>query len=318
MALFRVTLRLQAPLGTPLTSGTLFGQLCWVKREAQGEKALEAWLHRDNEAKLWALSDGFPKGFLPRPLVRPEPPSEDPKKADERKKLKKRNFVTRKGFVKTRDRVSEETLGGHLFASADRHARFAHNTIDRRTGSTLEEGGLYFLDEDWSHSPPEEGRERLPEGVVEAGAERDVYVAAADGDGREIEDLFEALGETGYGRDATLGRGLWTVVSVTEDKELAAGPRGRLLSLSHGSVERDMAELRCKLVAHYGKAGPAIAVEGGVSPFKKPLLLAAPGATFSGEAENQYGVLLRNVHPGRPEIVHNAFHVAIPFREAAA
>jgi CRISPR-associated protein Csm4 len=80
MALFRVTLRLRAPLGTPLTSGTLFGQLCWVRRESQGESALEAWLHRDNEADLWALSDGFPKDFLPRPLVRPEPPSDDSKR----------------------------------------------------------------------------------------------------------------------------------------------------------------------------------------------------------------------------------------------
>jgi len=263
------------------------------------------------------LSDGFPKDFLPRPLVRPEPSSDDPKKADERKNLKKRNLVSRKGFLKTRNRISETALAGHLFTEVDRHARFAHNTIDRRTGSTPEQGGLYFLREDWGHSPPDEGRMKLQEGLVEAGAERDVYVAAGDGDGREIEELFEAMGETGYGRDATLGRGRWTVVSVTEDRELAEGPRGRLLSLSHGSVEPGMAGVRCKVVAHYGKAGPAVAVQGGVSPFKKPLLLAAPGATFSGEAGKRYGALLRNVHPDRQEIVHNAFHVAIPFAEAA-
>ena len=304
MALFRVALRLQAPLGTPLTSGTLFGHLCWMRREVKGEAALEAWLERDNEANVWALSDGFPKDLLARPLVRPEPPSDDPKKADERKRLRKRDFVTREGFVKTRSRVSEETLAGSLRAIADRHARFPHNTIDRRTGSTPEEGGLHFVAEDWSHSPPNDGPERS-EGVVEAGAERDVYVDAPDGDGSEIEDIFKTLGETGYGRNSTLGRGRWTVASVTEDKELAVGPRGRLLSLSHGSVEHDMAALRCKLVAHYGKAGPAVG--GGVSPFKKPLMLTAPGATFSGEAGIRYGALLRNVHPDRPEIVHNAF-----------
>jgi len=211
--------------------------------------------------------------------------------------------------LETRRRISEESLAPHLVAVELRRARFAHNSIDRRTGSTPEEGGLYFLDQDWSQSPPDE------QGVVEAGSERDVYVAAPDAARAEIESLFKALGETGYGRDASLGRGRWSVVSVTEDKKLAEEPEGRLLSLSHGSVEDDMKELRCKLVPHYGRAGPAVAVEGGASPFKKPLL-AAPGATFSGEAGKRYGALLRNVHPDRPEIVHNAFHVAIPFAES--
>jgi CRISPR-associated protein Csm4 len=316
MALFRVTIRLEAPLGTPLTSGTLFGQLCWLKREARGKTALEDWLV--DEPSLWALSDGFPSGYLPRPLVRPAPPSEDPKLADRRKILKKREFVTRGGFLEIRRAISEDALAPNLVAIADRRARFAHNTIDRRTGSTPETSGLHFLDEDWGHSPPpEERREGLPEGVVEAGAERDVYVDAPHGAKHEAEDLFGALGETGYGRDATLGRGRWSVISVKEDRELAAGPKGRLLSLSHGSAA-GLAKLRCRLVAHYGKAGPAVAVQGGVSPFKKPLLLAAPGATFSGEAGRRYGALLRNVHPDRPEIVHNAFHVAVPFAQAAA
>jgi CRISPR-associated protein Csm4 len=273
------------------------------------------WL--SDEQRIWALSDGFPAGLLPRPLVRPAPPSEDPNVADYRKKQKKRSFVRREAFIKIRERIAEEQLGPHLIATVDQSFRFAHNTIDRRTGSTPETGGLYFLDEDWSFSSRARERNKaLPEGVIEPGPMRELYVDAPDRAVGEIAKLLSALGDIGYGRDANLGRGRWTVESVKEDKELANGPNGRLLSLSHGSVGPDMDDLRCRLATHFGKTGPAVAVSSGVSPFKKPLLLAQPGATFNGASGRRYGSLVRGVHPDRPEIVHNAFHVAIPFAEA--
>jgi hypothetical protein len=45
-------------------------------------------------------------------------------------------------------------------------------------------------------------------------------------------------------------------------------------------------------------------------------LLMQPGATFRGAVDRRYGALIRGVHPDRSEIVHNAFHVVIPFAEA--
>jgi CRISPR-associated protein Csm4 len=302
-------------LGTPLNSGTLFGQLCWMKRECDGDAALSTWL--SDEGNVWALSDGFPAGLLPRPLVAPAPPSDDPKVADNRKKQKKRRFVNREGFIKIRRRLSEEQLGAYLVATADHSFRFAHNTIDRCTGSTPETGGLYFLDEDWSFSSNLGVQNyRDSTGVIDAGPMRDLYVDAPEGSIPEIRRMLSALGDIGYGRDANLGRGRWTIESVEEDKELASGPNGHLLSLSHGSVDRDMDDLRCRLVTHFGKAGPGVTVNGGISPFKKPLLLVQPGATFKGAVDRRYGSLIRGVHPDRPEIVHNAFHVVIPFAEA--
>ena len=68
MTLFRVRLRLKAPLGMPLSSGTLFGHLCWAKRAADGEEALTGWLKSLPE-QPWALSDGFPHDRLPFPLL---------------------------------------------------------------------------------------------------------------------------------------------------------------------------------------------------------------------------------------------------------
>jgi CRISPR-associated protein Csm4 len=317
MALFRAILRLKSPLGTPLHSGTLFGQLCWAKQECDGEAALENWL--SDERHVWALSDGFPVGLLPRPLARPAAPSDDPKVADDRKKQRKRGFVRRDGFIKIRDRLSEETLGPHLIATMDRSFTLAHNTIDRRTGSTPDAGGLYFLEEDWSFSSRAPGRSKpLREGTVEAGPLRDLHIVASESEVAHIKRLLSALGEMGYGRDANLGRGQWTVESVEPDAELANGPNGRLVSLSHGSAEPDMGDLRCRIDTHYGKVGPGVTARNGISPFKKPLLLLQPGATFNGPVSRRYGALLRSVHSECPEIVHNAFHVAIPFVEPRA
>lgn len=319
MALFRVSLRLTAPLGGELVSGTLFGQLCWILRERDGEAGLVAWL-ADHD-RLWSLSDGFPGGLLPRPVVPPAPPVHDLQKADARKKEKKRAHIRREGFLAVRAAMSTEAMEPHLTGLADRGARFAHNTIDRRTGSTPETAGLYFVSEDWSFSPPIGDRKgRPPEATVEPGALRDIYVQAPDDAERQIAALFTDLGETGFGRDASLGRGRWTDVSVVRDRYLETSPVGpgalRLMSLSRGSAE-GLRDLRCKLVAHYGKTGPQIALGAGVSPFKKPLLLTAPGATFVGETAAHHGAILANVHPERPEIVHNARHVVVAYREAA-
>jgi CRISPR-associated protein Csm4 len=268
---------------------------------------------------MWSLSDGFPAGLLPRPLARPAAPSDDPNVADNRKKQRKRGFIRRDGFIKIRHRLSEETLGPYLVATMDRSFTLAHNTIDRRTGSTPEAGGLYFLEEDWSFSSMAPGRSKpLPEGTVEAGPLRDLYIVASESAVVHIGRLLSALGEMGYGRDANLGRGQWTVESVEPDAELANGPNGRLVSLSHGSAEPDMSDLRCRIDTHYGKAGPGVTVRAGISPFKKPLLLLQPGATFIGPMSRRYGAMLRSVHPERPEIVHNAFHVVIPFVESRA
>jgi CRISPR-associated protein Csm4 len=280
-----------------------------MKRECDGDAGLETWLSDYEE--VWALSDGFPAGLLPRPLVKPSPPSEDAKVADDRKKYKKSGFVRREAFTRIRGRISEDELGPHLVSIAECKFRFAHNTIDRRTGSTPETGGLYFLDEDWSFLP-------FAQDVFEPGGMRDLYVDAPKDSSADIRRLLSALGDVGYGRDANLGRGRWTVVSVEEDTELAAGPNGRLLSLSHGSVEPDMYDLRCRLATHFGKAGPETTVSDGKSPFKRPLLLMQPGATFAGTAGRRHGALIYGVHPGRPEIIHNAFHVVVPFAEAPA
>ena len=128
--------------------------------------------------------------------------------------------------------------------------------------------------------------------------------------------LLAHLGRSGFGKAASLGRGRFELVDLAPDPELANLPdANRRLSLSRGIVGPNMRDALWRLEPHFGKTGPQLAL-GGASPFKRPLLLTKPGATFTPAGDGRFGAWLGGVHPNRPEIGHNAFHVAIPFTEA--
>ena len=309
MSLHRVRITLKAPLGTPLTSGTLFGHLCWAKREADGEDALVAWLKALPEAP-WALSDGFPADHLSRPLVPRQPPPrpkqmtrEILKDFESAKARNKLPWVRSEDWRRLRGRVSDPVIGACATSAPAASQRIAHNAIDRLTGSTPGEGGLYFVDEDWGHAEI---------------AERDVYVRAGASPG-ELHTLFAAVGEGGYGRDATWGRGHFTVDGIDDASWLDDHAGNRMMSLSHGCLTPKMGEPRYKLFTHFGKVGAGL-LAAGVIAWKRPLLLARPGCTFTPADAGPFGRWLAGVHqdPNHPEVGHNAFHLAILYTEAEA
>jgi CRISPR-associated protein Csm4 len=320
MSLFRLRLRLKAPLGTPLTSGTLFGHLCWARREADGEAALIAWLEA-LPYRPWALSDAFPADRLPFPMLPSLPPprpdrmdAEALDKLRKDKKAAKQAWITLDTWKSARRRcnapIRQALTEGEKKVRDEKterqesnlaKVRIAHNTIDRRTGSTPEEGGLYFLDEDWSFA---------------ADPRRDVYVRA-DTTEAELRTLFSAVGEAGYGRDATYGRGCFEVEAIDDASWLDDCAGNRMLSLSQGALSPNMREPRYKLFTLFGKVGAGMLADG-VRPWKKPLLLTRAGCTFRPEGEGPFGAWLTDVHQDRPEIGHNAFHLTIPYAEGGS
>jgi CRISPR-associated protein Csm4 len=310
VTLFRIGLRLKGPFVTPFASGTLFGMVCVALAERDGETALADWLRE--RKRLWGLSDVFPAGLLPRPLLAaaPQPADRDTAKA---KAIRRHRFVTRHGFLATRNALSSNAIEPHLRSAAAKTVRLVHNTIDRMTGSTPEEGGLFFVDEDWSWDLP-----RSDGDAVSTGPDRDLYVEAEDGDIERVRSLISDVGERGFGRKAGLGRGQFRVLSVSRDTELERGPGDRRMSLSRGAVTSGMGDVRARIAPHFGKAGPQVAVAEGAAPFKRPLLLTEPGATFLEERAGRHGAWLTDVHPTRPEIGHNAFHVTVGFCEASS
>lgn len=313
MSLYRVRIRLRAPLGTPLTSGTIFGHLCWAWRDREGEASLARWLASLPEAP-WAVSDGLPADRLPRPLLTPVPPPR-PMRLDEprRRALEREKELARAPWVgietwrQLRAGLDEAALRDALAAGGvdaipdPDPVRVAHNTIDRRTGTTPERAGLYFVVEDWTFAHDDR---------------RDVYVRA-DAPAERIRALFADVGARGYGRDASIGRGVFAVDGVTDVAWLDDIAGNRMMSLSHGTVSANMAAPRYRLFTHFGKVGIGVAAAG-ARPWKRPILLARPGATFAPADAGPYGAWLADVHQDRAEVGHNGFHLAVPFVEKEA
>lgn len=312
----RLTLDASSPFGTPPGSGTLFGHLCWAKRWRDGAEALRAWLRRlPHEPFL--ISDLLPADHLPKPLLAFAPT--ESAAAPDAKALKRRRYVSLEAWRTLRSAVSAEALAQALrsakgdpplFASA----RSPHNRIDRRSGKTPEAGGggLWFADELW---PTQRGDHAGPIAA-------DLYVQTTL-PAREVEALLADIGAWGFGRDASLGRGRFRVEGSEPAGWLADAPTGagtlRMLSLSQGVISQNMREARWQRFVLFGKvARPMMAA--GRRPWKLPVVLAEAGATFLPDGAGPFGAWLTGLHqdddPTDP-IGHNAFHLAIPYTEAA-
>jgi CRISPR-associated protein Csm4 len=307
MRLFRARLRLDGPFASPLASGMIFGQLCWALHEREGGAAVTRWLAEPE--RIWGVSDAFPADHLPRPLMAPRSDA-GAQASEDRKALRARSLVTRAGFLRARKGLRIQDLDASVLrAPADERHRVARNSVDRHTGRALDEGGLFFRSEFWPSETAKDG--------VASGHGRDLYIKAPKEDEQRVRDLLAHLGRSGFGKASSLGRGRFALLEVSHDDELGRlNGAGRRLSLSRGIIGPNMRDALWRVEPHFGKTGPQLALGAGASPFKRPLLLTRAGATFSPAGEGRFGAWLRDVHPTRPEIGHNAFHVAIPFVEA--
>ncbi len=317
-ATYRIRFRLASPLATPLHSGTLFGNLCWAWRYLYGEASLGQWLCSLAE-NPFLISDGFPADMLPRPLLKPAPvEAMTLDQIQVHKKLKKRKLIPRAVFEELRNNISEKALGQRLARLDEEEkkrlermtpqererlgregwVRVPHNRIQRITGRTPEEGGLFFTEEFW---------------VTGLRQYRDVYVQTSLPQ-EKLEELFRQVARWGYGKDATWGRGRFDGLEITpETSGLFDGKLPRAMSLSHGSLTSNMGHARYQLETHYGRLGGVYAASS--SPFKYPLLLMKPGATFEA-GPGPFGELLQEVHPAMPAVRHNAWHLFVTCREA--
>ncbi len=314
MTLWRLRLVLDphSPFATPPTSGTIFGHLCWAFRARHGQAALQAWLDR-LPAEPLLISDLLPADHLPVPLLPtrpehlPQPLTREARERYERRKQeRKRRYIATATWRDVRvgataGKVAERAAELRLFAPA----RVPHNRIDRRSGKTPEAGGggLWFADEYW----PEAGR---------TGA--DLYVRGALAK-HDVADLVRDVGEAGFGADAGLGRGRFSLEGIEDARWLdeappAAGTR-RMLSLSQGFVSANMGDARWKRFVLFGKVARPVMAEG-ARPWKLPLVLAEAGCTFTPADAGPFGAWLTGVHQDRPEIGHNGMHLAIPYTEA--
>lgn len=309
MPYYRITLTPLSPLGTPLVSGTLWGHMAWAIRYREGEDGMRSWLS-EQEENPWLLSSFMPKGMLPRPLLKPTVGggvlrSLEEMRAD--KRARKEKFFREEIFITIRDSLSETALEKAFKEERKERDRSqgklkivrAHNRIDRLTNTTPESGGLYFEEVE----------------LFEKGASLQGFMYTREQAIEKIRDLLEFIGTNGFGSNASTGNGYFQC-EVREETRLFSHSGNRAMSLSHGVLSSNMKEARYKQHVHFGKLGGQYS-KGSFSPFKYPILMMSPGATFTAGDNGPFGKLLDGVHhdPALASVRHHALHLPLFFTE---
>lgn len=269
-ALHRATLALHTPLGTPLAGDTLFGQICWALREAAGDAELRRRLDGYTQGQPWLVaSDGFPTGYLPRPTL-PQHFAAPITAPAQRKAARKQRWIAVQRTGATLGALMASAVDDAVaYGNAPRQAVQAHNTLDRLTGTTGE--GAF-----------------APYGVAQtfhaAGQRIDVYLVldseriGAD----EAGHLLAAVGSAGFGRDAGVGLGKFTVVGLeAADFAVPAGANAcwTLAPCAPQGLGFSASQSYWRVLTRFGRHGNSLALAG--QPFRTPVLLAASGAVLT-------------------------------------
>ncbi len=271
-ALHRATLALHGPFGTPLAGDTLFGHLCWALREAAGEAELTRRLAGYRHGQPWlVVSDGFPAGHLPKPTLPQHylPAPDDDRQA--RKEIKAQRWVpVGQAAAPLRALLAAAVDDQAAFAGhPPQHAPRTRNTLDRLSGTTgTGDFAPYTLPQTWYC-----GNQSI-----------DLYLVLDDErlSADEATRLLQAVGSSGYGRDAGVGLGKFTLARLQPSgfpSPAGANACWTLAPCAPQGQHFDGERSYWRVLTRFGRHGNILALAG--RPFKTPLLLAAAGAVFS-------------------------------------
>ncbi len=303
MSVQRYRLTLKSPLGTPLRSDTLMGQLLWAAALKDGEEAVTQLIKdMDSPNPPFTVSSGFPSGMIPVPVLPPARRStgteqNDYKQAKSAKKFKKIKWISLKAWAECSNSLSPSKLFDywldHPSEFSDQELKEViepHNTIDRRSNTVLE-GGLFF-----STSL-----------VYEDSPNLDIYVKGPNF------DLFECymnfVAENGYGKDTSIGRGHFSYNRDDSfDSDLFQMPGNFDMLLSVFSAE-DLTNLS-GYYKPFVKRGRVWGETGGDTPFKCPILAFSEGSVFNSWPVSSS--VIKNIHKDS-RVVQVMHPLTIPF-----
>lgn len=318
MRTVRARLTPQSAFGTPPLGDTLFGQLCWAIRNRLGERRLRELLGGYTQGSPFlVVSDLLPAGYLPRPAL-PSRLLPSPDRLD-RKQDKKRRWLPLVALARPITEwldscVSSEELPCGWYRP---HPQ-PHNSINRRTGTTDEMFAPYTMEQLWFGKA-----ERNPRRTALVMGEMALY-CVVDDTRLTLEELSQAVsdvGTLGFGRDAGIGLGRFTVEAFAETSWPAQPEANAWLTLAPcapqgGAWQAD----RCfyQVFTRFGRHGDRAVHSDNL--FKTPVLLASGGAVLTpaqfeprlwvGQGLGGDGSLSK----GLPATVHQAYAPVVAIR----
>lgn len=317
---FTVTITLKSPIITGFQSDTIFGHICWAIRflYQDGENKLQKFLEAYDKEGLPPLliSNGFPSGYLPKPVVPPIKQDELDRLFEKENRLensckiktiKKLPLIYKSDFdaLQLEEKITSIMLFEKISKSYENIMKdmekeqsmvVQHNTVNRMAGKVL--GGLYAQEETF----------------YDQGAGNFViYLKTYYFTKKELEQIFSYIREAGFGKDKSTGKGYFDF-EINENIDLCEhkSPNAFMTLSSFIPKENDPAKGYYHTLLKYGKLGGIYAK--GVSevngnPFKKPLIMFSAGSVFYDKDYHQrktYGSLLRDVHQNE-NIRHYAY-----------
>ncbi len=323
MPLLRYTVTPRGAFGTPMRSDTLHGHLLCAAGELDGSEAVGEIIHRfDSGSPPFVCSSALPQGMLPMPCLPPIPRREFQARYGDvsgpfggdlfealstYKAFRKLPYVPQLVWTDLRSCMSAADLFERWATEtkADKEAFKprpaqrgdawkvdhveAHNSIDRNTGSVLQEGGLYLSDATFYGS-----RVKL-----------DLYVRTEEPE--QFERLIRHIAETGFGRDRSTGKGWFDIErDLSFDAVHLKGTGTHRMSLSVLSAQ-DMSEVR-GWYRTFPKTGRTWDGFGEHNPFKKTFLALEEGAVL--ESLPAKGYVLHGVHAD-PKVVQVTWPLTI-------
>lgn len=309
MKILTVTIQPLSSFGTLLKGDTLFGQFCWTLRGKLGNVYLEKLLNGYCEGEPFVVfSDAFPSGYLPRPTI----PlgyfrQKDDGIKEDRKVAKKRAWLPHVSLAKPISEWLDRSEGCEAIKVWEKASQ-PHNSIDRNTGTTGNGFAPYAMDQFWP------SKDLL----------MDIHVVI---DTQRIEttqviEVIEQMGLNGFGRDATIGAGKFTIGMTKEVVFEVYGEPNAALTLAPVApkgLDFEQSASFYTLFSRFGRHGGQVQSVYASNPFKTPILLADTGAIFTSPSINTATRFIGQGIGGNgklsramPETVHQGYAPVIP------
>lgn len=317
---YTIVITFSSSLGSSLQSDTIFGHLCWATRYLKGKDVLEKFLklYEETTDPPLLVSNGFPQGYLPKPIIQPATQEEiqaainggkDDRISASYKiaSIKKLDVVPRKILEEFQNiRLTPSRLFSVMYQNYSSIMRtekeemtvtVQHNTIDREKGS-VRQGGLYAQEEIF---------------FGPSSATFELYLKTNYFSKEDLEKLFRYVSSEGFGRDSSTGKGHFEF-QIVEGINIpeAETPNAFMTLSSFIPTANDPVKGYYNIVHKYGKLGGLYSK--GVSevygnPFKVPLIMFSAGSTFHDPEYRRgkvYGGMVHDVHQ-KPAIRHYAY-----------
>jgi len=261
----KIILKPTSPFISLLQSDTIFGHFAWGYRFLFGEDELKKRLDDFKENPFIIFSDGFKKGYLPRPFLKPYLAKDNELK--DAKQIKKIAFLEKDFVFENINDLNDLKIFNYLKEKIKHKSKKINlnqitqkNSINRLTNSVNE--GLYSIKENFALD------------------EYEIYFAYKNIKKEEIEKVFKYISHKGYGKDKSTGKGKFkfNIDWNFKEKKYFTQKKDKFLSLSHTFYnEENMALYFGKTITKFPKTGGVYAFS---EPFKNPCIMYTPGATF--------------------------------------